>query len=64
MWNMPDIQNPEFNGIHVCPRCGSRSTWKLVNEENQMINVQCEADCQGYTMSYEQLADCPFFTLG
>jgi hypothetical protein len=53
--------DPKHNGPHVCPRCGSLSTWKARVVPAGMIEVSCEGDCQGYTMSYAQLITLPHF---
>ncbi len=57
-------EDPKYNGLHICPRCGSRSKWKAVSAEARMISVECEGDCRQYTMSYGQLSDYPHFREG
>jgi hypothetical protein len=54
-------EDPKFNGQHACPRCGSKSVWKAVGEEDLMINVKCEGSCRDYTMSYKQMSEYPLF---
>ena len=56
-----NFENPEFNGAHVCPRCGNQSLWRVVDAQRLMINVKCKGSCGDYTMSYGQLRNYPLF---
>jgi hypothetical protein len=56
------LDDPKHNGPHTCPRCGGQSTWKARVVPEGMIEVNCEGDCQGYTMSYAQLKTLWYFT--
>ena len=56
-----DKNSAEYNGPHVCPRCGSQSQWKVADPWRDMIHVQCAGDCGDYTMSYGQLRTYPYF---
>jgi hypothetical protein len=49
------LEDPMYNGPHICPRCNSQSEWKWVNAL-RMISVQCQGNCGQYTMSHEQLS--------
>jgi hypothetical protein len=57
-----DVGDPKYNGPHICPRCGSQSTWKVTSLPGGMIEVSCEGDCRGYTMAFAQLETLRHFS--
>ena len=56
-------EDPKYNGLHVCPKCGGRSEWQTVTTRGRVIEVSCAGDCGRYTMSYVQLSGKPHFKL-
>lgn len=61
----PKSVDPEFNGEHIfiCPRCGSRSIWDVIDDNLLMIGVQCKGMCGDFIMPYSLLCAKPFFLL-
>jgi hypothetical protein len=53
--------DPEYNGLHACPKCGAPSQWRAVDFDKRTVAVECSGPCGCYEEPYSRLSDFPYF---
>jgi hypothetical protein len=56
------VDDPRYNGSHICPKCGAHSQWHGIEAASRLVRVECPGPCGTYDETYSGLSDLPYFS--